>query len=125
MKVLNRNINNLFFIFVLSHLIIWTAVPSLTNNNLPLDTIEALAWGSNLEWGFNKHPPMSAVFPEVFYQIFGSQDWVYYLLSQIFILIAFYYVFKLSKEPKYFSLIDIRFSSEITFIFSSFSSLLL
>ncbi len=98
MKVLNRNINNLFFIFALSHLIIWTVIPSLTNNNLPLDTIEALAWGSNLDWGFNKHPPMSAFFPEIFFHIFGAQDWSYYLLSQIFVLIAFYYVFKLANE---------------------------
>ena len=93
-----KNINNIFFIYGLSHLIIWTLVPSLTNNNLPLDTIEALAWGSNLDWGFNKHPPMSAFFPEVFYNIFGSQDWAYYLLSQIFVLIAFFYVFKFSYE---------------------------
>jgi 4-amino-4-deoxy-L-arabinose transferase-like glycosyltransferase len=98
MNVLNRNINNIFLIFLLSHLMIWTLVPSLTNENLPLDTIEALAWGSNLDWGFNKHPPMSAFFPEVFYQIFGSQDWAYYLLSQIFVLIAFYYVFKFANE---------------------------
>ena len=96
MNVLNRNINNIFFIFALSHLIIWTIVPSLTNKNLPLDTIEALAWGSNLDWGFNKHPPMSAFFPEVFFKIFGAQDWAFYLLSQIFVLIAFYFVFKLS-----------------------------
>ena len=93
-----KNINNIFYIFVLLHLIFWTLVPSLTNQNLPLDTIEALAWGSNLDWGFNKHPPMSAFFPEVFFQIFGSQDWAYYLLSQIFVIISFYYVFKFSKE---------------------------
>ena len=98
MNVLNRNINNIFFIFALSHLIIWTLVPSLTNKNLPLDTIEALAWGSNLDWGFNKHPPISAFFPEIFYQIFGAQDWAYYLLSQIFVLIAFYFVFKFAYE---------------------------
>ena len=70
----------------------------MTNKNLPLDTIEALAWGSNLDWGFNKHPPMSAFFPEIFYQIFGAQDWAYYLLSQIFVLIAFYFVFKFAYE---------------------------
>jgi 4-amino-4-deoxy-L-arabinose transferase-like glycosyltransferase len=98
MNALNRNINNIFFIFALSHLIIWTLVPSLTNKNLPLDTIEALAWGSNLDWGFNKHPPMSAFFSEVFFQFFGSQDWAYYLLSQIFVIIAFYFVFKLAFE---------------------------
>jgi len=93
-----KNINNIYYIFITAHLIFWTLIPSLTNQNLPLDTIEALAWGSNLDWGFNKHPPMSAFFPEVFFQIFGSQDWAYYLLSQIFVVIAFYYVFKFSKE---------------------------
>ena len=98
MNVLKRNINNIFLIFVFSHLIIWTLVPSLTNKNLPLDVIEALAWGSNLDWGFNKHPPASAFFPQIFFQIFGSQDWAFYLLSQIFVLIAFYYVFKLSVD---------------------------
>jgi 4-amino-4-deoxy-L-arabinose transferase-like glycosyltransferase len=98
MDVFKKNINNIFFIFLLSHLIIWTLVPTLTNHNLPLDTIEALAWGSNLEWGFNKHPPASAFFSEIFYQIFGSQDWAYYLLSQIFVCIAFIYVFKLANE---------------------------
>ena len=98
MNVLNRNINNIFFIFALSHLIIWTLIPSLTNKNLPLDTIEALAWGSNLDWGFNKHPPMSAFFSEVFFKIFGPYDWAYYFLSQIFVLIAFFYVFKFANE---------------------------
>ena len=98
MTISNKNINNVFYIFVLVHLIFWTLIPSITNHNLPLDTIEALAWGSNLDWGFNKHPPMSAFFPEIFYQIFGPQDWAYYLLSQIFVIITFYFVFKLSCE---------------------------
>ena len=98
MNALNRNINNIFLIFVFSHLIIWTLVPTLTNHNLPLDVIEALAWGSNLDWGFNKHPPGSAFFPEVFFQIFGAQDWAFYLLSQIFVLVTFIFVFKLANE---------------------------
>ena len=98
MLINKRNINSLFYIFIAIHLIVWTLVPSLTNNNLPLDTIEALAWGSNLDWGFNKHPPASAFFIEIFYQIFGSQDWAYYLLSQIFVVIAFIVVFKFAEE---------------------------
>ena len=91
-------INRLFYYFLLTHLAIWTLIPSITNHNLPLDTIEALAWGSNLDWGFNKHPPLSALAVEIFYQIFGPQDWAYYLLSQLFVITAFYFVFKLSKE---------------------------
>ena len=98
MPLNEKNLKSFFYIFITTHLIVWTLIPSLTNNNLPLDTIEALAWGSNLDWGFNKHPPMSAFFPEVFFQIFGSQDWSYYLLSQIFVIISFYYVFKFSNE---------------------------
>jgi 4-amino-4-deoxy-L-arabinose transferase-like glycosyltransferase len=92
------SINKLFYSFIVVHLALWTLVPSLTNNNLPLDTIEALAWGSNLDWGYNKHPPVSAFFLEIFYQIFGAQDWAYYLLSQIFVVIAFIFVFKFAEE---------------------------
>ena len=97
--LLNKNnIPNLFYIFITTHLILWTLIPSLTNSNLPLDTIEHLAWGSNLDWGFNKHPPAVAFFLEIFYQIFGPQDWAYYLLSQIFVIIAFIVVFKFAQE---------------------------
>ena len=98
MTINNKNIDNVFYIFATAHLIFWTLIPSITNHNLPLDTIEALAWGSNLDWGFNKHPPMSAFFSEVFFSIFGSQDWAYYLLSQIFVVISFYFVFKFAQQ---------------------------
>ena len=98
MTINNKNINNIFYIFVIAHLIFWTLIPTLTNQNLPLDTIEHLAWGSNLDWGYSKHPPMVAIVLEIFYQIFGSQDWAYYLLSQIFVIISFYFIFKFSKE---------------------------
>ena len=113
-----RNINNLFYIFITAHLVIWTLVPSITNNNLPLDTIETLAWGSNLEWGFDKHPPASAFFVEVFYQIFGTQDWAYYLLSQICVIISFFVVFKFAEdffENKVFCLLSVLLLEGIYF----------
>ena len=118
MAINKKNIINLFYIFLTIHLIIWTLIPTLTNNNLPLDTIEALAWGSNLDWGFNKHPPMSAFLVEIFYQIFGSQDWAYYLLSQICIIISFFVVFKFSEdffENKSFSLLSVLLLEGIYF----------
>ena len=118
MALNKKNLTNLFYIFVTSHLIIWTLVPTLTNNNLPLDTIEALAWGSNLDWGFNKHPPMSAFLVEIFYQIFGSQDWAYYLLSQICLIISFFVVFKFAEnffENKIFCLLSVLLLEGIYF----------
>jgi 4-amino-4-deoxy-L-arabinose transferase-like glycosyltransferase len=105
-----KNITKTFFLFLFFHLFLWTLVPSISNTNLPLDTIEALAWGSNLDWGFNKHPPFSAFVVEIFYQIFGSNDWAYYFLSQIFVIITFFYVWKLSNEifkEKIYSLLSV------------------
>jgi len=93
-----KNISLVFNLFLLTHLFIWTLVPFISNINLPLDVIEALAWGSNLDWGFEKHPPLSAFFTEIVYQIFGRQDWAYYLLSQTFIIFSFVVIYKLAKE---------------------------
>ena len=98
MKGRKINYNKILAIFLSSHCLIWVLIPSITNDNLPLDTIEALAWGSNLDWGFNKHPPLSALAVEIFYQIFGSKDWAYYFLSQIFVITSFFIVLKLSED---------------------------
>ncbi len=113
-----KNINSIFLIFLLSHLIVWTAVPSLTNKNLPLDTIEALAWASNFEFGFDKHPPMSAAVVWLFYDFFGNQDWAYYLLSQLFVIVSFIFVWKLSYEflnNKFLSLLSVLLLEGLVF----------
>ena len=105
-----KNIFNVLVAFLSLHIFVWTLVPTLSNLNLPLDTIEALAWGSNLDWGFNKHPPLSAVAVEFVYRAVGPQDWSYYLLSQISIVVAFIYVWKFSEEifdEKIYSLISL------------------
>ena len=114
----NNFLYNPFSLFLLAHLAIWTLIPYFVNENLPLDTIEALAWGSNLEWGFSKHPPISAFFVELFYQLFGNQDWAYYLLSQIFVIFSFFIVWKFSEEfflNKNLSLISILLLEAIVF----------
>ena len=113
-----KNISNIFVIFLFFHLIVWTLVPTLSNLNLPLDTIEALAWGSNLDWGFNKHPPLSALAVEIFYQIFGNQDWAYYFLSQVFVIISLFVVWKFSQDffkNKTYSLISVLIIESIYF----------
>ena len=53
MQINKNKINKYLAVFLFSHIFIWTLIPSLSNSNLPLDTIEALAWGSDLAWGFN------------------------------------------------------------------------
>ena len=98
MLIKKNNVNKILTIFLSVHLIMWTLVPSLSNINLPLDTIEALAWGNEVQLGYTKHPPLSAWFVEFFYQIFGNNDWAYYFLSQIFVVLSFVIIFKLSED---------------------------
>ena len=108
--IAKKNIIKILILFLILHLFLWTLIPSISNINLPLDTIEALAWGSNLEWGFSKHPPFSAFAVEIFYTIFGSNDWAYYLLSQIFVIVSLIYVWKFSNEifdEKIYSLLSV------------------
>jgi len=108
--IAKKNIIKVLILFVILHLFFWTLAPSISNVNLPLDTIEALAWGSNLEWGFSKHPPFSAFAVEIFYTIFGANDWAYYLLSQIFVIVSLIYVWKFSNEifdEKIYSLLSV------------------
>ena len=55
---------------------------------------------------------------ELFYFIFGSYDWVYYFLSQLYVLIAFFFVWKLSDEifnNKLFNLISVLILEGIIF----------
>tara|TARA_Y100000590_G_scaffold279898_1_gene314400 strand:- start:1326 stop:2705 length:1380 start_codon:yes stop_codon:yes gene_type:complete len=115
---MTKNVHKIFFLFLLVHLLVWTLVPYLSNKNLPLDTIEALAWASNLDWGFNKHPPLSAFSVEIIYQIFGNRDWAYYLLSQIYICFAFFIIWYFSKDffkNQIYSLISILLLEGIYF----------
>ena len=98
MQIKKKDFNKILTIFLFSHLVIWTLVPFFTNNNLPLDVIEAIAWGNEWPLGWDKHPPLSIWFAELFFQIFGSNDWAFYLLSQIFVVSTFFIIFKLSED---------------------------
>ncbi len=110
MKIQKIDTIKVLSFFLLVHVVIWTLVPSLTNNNLPLDTIEHLAWATNLDWGFSKHPPMVAFILRFFFDIFGNQDWAYYFLSQLFVGFSLFVVFKFSEDffnDKILSLISV------------------
>jgi 4-amino-4-deoxy-L-arabinose transferase-like glycosyltransferase len=98
MSIKQGQINKFFVIFLFVHVSIWTLIPTLGNSNLPLDTIEALAWASDIQWGYSKHPPSSAWFSGLVFAIFSNQDWAYYLLSQLFVVLSFAIVWKFSED---------------------------
>ena len=98
MSIKQGQISKFFVIFLFVHVSIWTLIPTLANSNLPLDTIEALAWASDIQWGYSKHPPLSAWFSGLVFAIFSNQDWAYYLLSQLFVVLSFTIVWKFSED---------------------------
>ncbi len=83
--------------FSLLHLALWTAAPAVVHRNLPLDVIEQLAWGAELQFGYFKHPPLAAWLTEATARLAAGQgiagDWPFYLLAQLVVVAAFWAVF--------------------------------
>jgi len=80
------------------HLVVWTFLPLICNTCLPLDSIEAVMWGSQWQWGYDKHPPLSAWTPELFTDLMGDAG--LYLLSQLCIIVAGLGIYRLGRLLK-------------------------
>jgi len=118
MSIKQGQISKFFVIFLFVHVLIWTLIPTLANFNLPLDTIEALAWASDIQWGYIKHPPLSAWFAGLVFKIFSNKDWTYYLLSQIFVVSSFTIIWKFSEnffQNQIYSLVSVLLLEGIYF----------
>ncbi|MGE3798911.1 MAG: glycosyltransferase family 39 protein [Thermomicrobiales bacterium] len=87
-----------FWLFAIGHLILWFLVPTLTQPNAPLDTLEMLYWGHEWQWGYFKHPPLPAWIAEASCQLFGRAVWPTYLAAQICVVTCFWAVWKLARE---------------------------
>jgi hypothetical protein len=83
MKINNIQTQKLLIYFLFVHIFLWTIIPSIINNNLHLDTIEVLAWGNELQLGYDKYPPVFPRFTELFFKVFGNQDWALFAQSII------------------------------------------
>ena len=70
-------------VIVLLQLVLWTLAPSLLYTILPLDSLEAVAWGSGFSLGNAKHPPLTGWIAGLTASATGHADWPIYLLSQL------------------------------------------
>jgi Dolichyl-phosphate-mannose-protein mannosyltransferase len=77
-----------FAAFLTLHGVVWTALPSLLYNNLPLDVIEALTYGREWQLGYEKLPPLPWWLAEVTWRVFGT-DAALYALGQAAVIAAF------------------------------------
>jgi dolichyl-phosphate-mannose-protein mannosyltransferase len=85
-----------FAVFAALHAAVWTALPGILYKNLPLDLIEALTYGREWQFGYDKLPPLPWWVVEVVYRVFRS-DIAYYALSEVVILVTFALVFATAR----------------------------
>ncbi|MBQ8870291.1 MAG: glycosyltransferase family 39 protein [Alphaproteobacteria bacterium] len=82
--------------FLFIHFIVWSSLP-LLRGSLPMDSVEAIIWGQYCDWGTNKHPSLSGHMAYWAYNMFGAAHYGIYALSQLCILLAFIYIYKLAN----------------------------
>lgn len=82
--------------FLLAYVLAWTVLPAVLSPGLPLDVVEGIAWGREWQWGYYKHPPMPAWLLYPAFRVLGRLG--PYLVSQLAILLALAYVYRLARE---------------------------
>jgi hypothetical protein len=85
-----------FAAFIFALMSLWTILPSLLAQNLPLDSIEVLAWGGEWQAGYHKHPPLYAWLAEIFR--IGSWHWPLFLLSQVMVVFSLFFSWLLARD---------------------------
>ena len=83
---------------LLLHLVLWTLVPDLLYSVLPLDSLEAVAWGSGFSLGNAKHPPLTGWIAGLTASATGHADWSVYLLSQLCVAGGMAFIYFLARE---------------------------
>src|SRR5258705_5523222 len=95
--MIDRRPQAAFALFLVLHLVVWTALPTILYPNLPLDLIEALTYGREWQLGYDKLPPLPWWLIEGTYRLFG-RDTALYLVAQATVVAAFGLVWVLARR---------------------------
>ena len=85
-----------FYIFLLINALCWSFI-QFFRNVISVDALEAISWGELVDFGTNKHPPLSGWLMSGLYHICGQHDYIAYFLGQICIFIGAIFIYKLAK----------------------------
>jgi len=90
--------NTVFWLFAITHCVLWTFLPTIVRHTLPLDAIEGTIWGSHWQLGYDKNPFMNAWLTHFAENLGGQSGWMIYFFSQLSVLLCFYSVWRLAKR---------------------------
>ena len=88
----------IFWIFALLHVLLWTLVPSLGRHEMDTDSMMHFAWGQGWMGSYYLHPPVLPWVVAGFLKLVGTNNWTYNLLTQLNFLLAFYCIWRLARE---------------------------
>ncbi len=89
---------NLIGLLVLGQLVAWTLAPAISHIAPPLDVVESYMWGREWVVATYKHPSMPGWMLEASYLLTGAYGWPAYIVSQLFIVASFIFVFLLGRD---------------------------
>ncbi len=93
---MNISKKRMFYLFLFINALCWSFV-QFFRNVISIDAMEAISWGEVIDYGTNKHPPLSGWLMSGLYHICGQHDYIAYFLGQACILIGFIFLYKLAK----------------------------
>ncbi|MES2998303.1 MAG: glycosyltransferase family 39 protein [Pseudomonadota bacterium] len=98
------HLKRLFWSIALLQLGMWTILPIFIRHSVGNDLIEALTWGHQFQWGYDKNPFLPGFLAHLG-GLFGSRSIGIYFLQQLFILLGVWSVrtltFELSNNAAY------------------------
>ncbi len=86
-----------FWLFATGHLVVWTALRSLTQPNAPLDVVEMAYLGHEWQLGYPKHPPLAAWLTQAVLALTGDSLWAVYFTAQLAMVVCFWAAWRLGR----------------------------
>ena len=83
--------------FVVSSIFLWTLQCSLLQSVLSIDIYETIVWGSQMQWGYAKHPPLSGWIGYFFAWATGHSDWGMYFVAQLCLGLGVWFTYRLAR----------------------------
>jgi len=87
-------------VVLLGYVALWTLYGALAkaSQDIHSDMSEQFALSRELAWGFSKHPPLAMAVVRVWFAVFPTADWAYYLLAMATAGLALWIVWRLSAR---------------------------
>ena len=83
-------------LLALGQFLAWWAAAAMTQATLPLDMMEATAWGPGWQLVYYKHPPLPAWMAEALITVVGRRDWMLMALGPLFVGVTMLIVWRLA-----------------------------